>query len=234
MEKKLQRVPHEGALAGVCAGLAEYLDVDKAWVRVFFVISVIFSSGFGIGLLGPVVYIVLWIVLPVKSIFENSFHAKASREAYPNAARSPLNYEVDYRISESEENSAFERKLGFQESAYSYSKFKNSQKNKSNDRVTSGAFLLVIGLVLLFFQLDFLHWSDMRKFWPVIVMFLGLTMIFNSFSRPNKIAYLEEDPNTGYGEHSEKPHIHAQSQSEDGNFNKDETKDPTSDSDKTL
>src|SRR5690554_8232459 len=67
MEKKLQRIPHEGAVAGVCAGLGAYFGVDKTWVRLVFIVSVFFSGYMGIGLLGPIVYIVLWIVLPIKS-----------------------------------------------------------------------------------------------------------------------------------------------------------------------
>lgn len=67
MEKQLRRNEQEGMLGGVCAGLGEYLGIDKAWVRVVFVLSVFFSAA-GIGLIGPIAYVVMWIVLPRKPV----------------------------------------------------------------------------------------------------------------------------------------------------------------------
>jgi len=58
--KKLYRLPEEGKIAGVCAGLAEYLELDVTLVRLVFVILTLASGGFGI-----VVYIILALVMPV-------------------------------------------------------------------------------------------------------------------------------------------------------------------------
>jgi phage shock protein C len=46
-------------IAGVAGGVAEYFDVDPTLVRVAWVVAVIFG-GFGF-----LLYIILWIVLPV-------------------------------------------------------------------------------------------------------------------------------------------------------------------------
>lgn len=43
--KRFYRNPRDGKFLGVCAGLADYLEVDVFWVRVITVV-VIFSSGF--------------------------------------------------------------------------------------------------------------------------------------------------------------------------------------------
>ena len=60
--KRLQRIPAQGQIAGVCAGLAEYFDVDVSIVRLVFVLAAIFSAGGFI-----IAYLVLAIILPVGS-----------------------------------------------------------------------------------------------------------------------------------------------------------------------
>ncbi len=56
---RLYRDGNDKILGGVCAGIANYLDVDPSVVRLLFAII-----GFGGGL-GFLAYIILWIVLPV-------------------------------------------------------------------------------------------------------------------------------------------------------------------------
>lgn len=58
-KKTLYRLPKQGKIAGVCAGLADYFDMDVTLMRVLFVVGACIS---GIGLL---LYIVLAIILPV-------------------------------------------------------------------------------------------------------------------------------------------------------------------------
>lgn len=47
-------------IAGVCAGIAEYLDLDITLVRILYVLISIFSAGFP----GLLVYVILWFVMP--------------------------------------------------------------------------------------------------------------------------------------------------------------------------
>jgi phage shock protein PspC (stress-responsive transcriptional regulator) len=42
--KRLMRVPSEGMMGGVCAGVAAYFDVDVVWVRLAFVLLTIFTG----------------------------------------------------------------------------------------------------------------------------------------------------------------------------------------------
>lgn len=58
--KKLYRLPKEGKIAGVCAGLADYLELDVTLVRLVFVVLTLASGGFGI-----LIYIILAVVMPV-------------------------------------------------------------------------------------------------------------------------------------------------------------------------
>ncbi|HHP7240424.1 MAG TPA: PspC domain-containing protein [Cyclobacteriaceae bacterium] len=60
-ENKLYRSDHR-VIAGVCAGLAEYFDIDIALFRIIYLVVSIFSAAFP----GTLVYIILWIVMPSK------------------------------------------------------------------------------------------------------------------------------------------------------------------------
>ena len=60
MEKKLYRSRTDKKVAGVCGGLAEYLEVDVTIVRLLAALSILFV---GCGLLA---YIVAALVMPVK------------------------------------------------------------------------------------------------------------------------------------------------------------------------
>jgi len=62
--RRLVRVPDEGKIAGVCAGLAAYFDTDVTIVRLVWVILSIIPGVF-IG--GLVAYIAAWILAPVAS-----------------------------------------------------------------------------------------------------------------------------------------------------------------------
>jgi phage shock protein PspC (stress-responsive transcriptional regulator) len=56
--KRLYRDEENSALGGVCSGLGNYFDIDPIIIRIIFVIT-IFFGGFG-----PIVYILLWIIVP--------------------------------------------------------------------------------------------------------------------------------------------------------------------------
>ena len=47
-------------IAGVCGGIANYLDWDPGWVRILFVVLSIATAL----LTGIIVYAVLWIAMP--------------------------------------------------------------------------------------------------------------------------------------------------------------------------
>jgi len=62
MSKKIYRKQSDKMVAGICSGLAEYLDIDPTLIRLIFV---------GVGLLTALFpmfffYIIAWIIIPVK------------------------------------------------------------------------------------------------------------------------------------------------------------------------
>lgn len=66
MRKRLYKIKSEKQIAGVAAGLAEYLDLDKTLIRVLFAIGIFTPV--------PVItaYILSWIIMPDKSTLEVS------------------------------------------------------------------------------------------------------------------------------------------------------------------
>ncbi len=72
--KRLYRDSNDKMIGGVCSGIAVYLGVDPAIVRILF--AIISFGGFGLGVLA---YIILWIVLPPRDL-ENT----AGRRLYRN------------------------------------------------------------------------------------------------------------------------------------------------------
>jgi len=58
--RRLTRSNRNKMIAGVCGGIAEYLDMDPTLVRVLYVLVSILSAAFP----GILVYIVLWLVIP--------------------------------------------------------------------------------------------------------------------------------------------------------------------------
>ena len=59
-EKRLTRVEDGRMIAGVCAGLANYLGVDATVVRLIFVLLALFAAG------GVLLYLILWLIMPME------------------------------------------------------------------------------------------------------------------------------------------------------------------------
>lgn len=62
MAKRLYRSRTDSMIAGICGGLAEYFDIDSSLVRVGAVLITL-AGGAGI-----IAYVILWIVVPQKSL----------------------------------------------------------------------------------------------------------------------------------------------------------------------
>ena len=60
-QARLMRSETDRMIAGVCGGLADYLNVDPVFVRLAFVVLLL-ASGIGLA-----IYTLLWIILPTPS-----------------------------------------------------------------------------------------------------------------------------------------------------------------------
>jgi phage shock protein PspC (stress-responsive transcriptional regulator) len=56
--KRLYRARDDHMIAGVCAGIAEYFDVDPTLIRIIFMLLALAG---GPGLLA---YLILWVIMP--------------------------------------------------------------------------------------------------------------------------------------------------------------------------
>ena len=70
--KRLYRDEEHRVAGGVCAGLGHYFDVDPLWFRIGFIVALIF---FGTSAL---IYLVLWIILPVAVTSEDKMNMKGA------------------------------------------------------------------------------------------------------------------------------------------------------------
>lgn len=59
---KLYRSNTEKILGGVSGGLADYLSIDVVIIRIIFVLLALFGGG------GVLIYVILWIAIPARSI----------------------------------------------------------------------------------------------------------------------------------------------------------------------
>jgi phage shock protein C len=61
MSNALRRSRKNRMLGGVCGGIAEWVDWDPTLVRILYVVASIVSVAFP----GLIVYLVLWIIMPL-------------------------------------------------------------------------------------------------------------------------------------------------------------------------
>jgi phage shock protein PspC (stress-responsive transcriptional regulator) len=84
MNTPLYRSRENAIIAGVCAGLGEYLGIDPTLVRLFFLLLGL--AGNGIGLL---IYFLLWIIVPLEGTRRNAGlgdHVRAGSQEIANRA----------------------------------------------------------------------------------------------------------------------------------------------------
>lgn len=150
MEKKLQRNEQEKTVAGVCAGLAEYFDVDVTWIRIAFVLAVL--AGFS----GVLAYIVLWIAVPVKPFTPNYGQFNTDYKVYDNTANpgGPIN-----------------------DPSFAGIPYPKKQKS-GNGGVVIGLLFVIFGAFFLLDEFHFVpYWFEFHKLWPLVFIIPGIMMI---------------------------------------------------------
>lgn len=63
--KRLTRSTTDRRIAGVCGGLAKYLNIDPTVVRIIFLVALICGS------IGFWAYLIVWIAAPEDNMIEN-------------------------------------------------------------------------------------------------------------------------------------------------------------------
>ncbi|MBL8014630.1 MAG: PspC domain-containing protein [Candidatus Doudnabacteria bacterium] len=65
--KRLYRPKKDQVIAGVCAGLGRYFEVDPIFVRILFILFTLAGGG------GVLLYILLWVVIPSEDAVSQEF-----------------------------------------------------------------------------------------------------------------------------------------------------------------
>jgi len=195
MDRRLLRNEHDKIISGVSSGTAEYMQVDVTIIRLLFVLSTIFLFGTGI-----LVYLVMWIVVPVND--DPAARFSKFNDYFKDANRpSPFNTgnfnqgPVTPKETPGSENPAGTGNpnwtSNFNSNNYSGNpenfRTANSEapkpyiKNNDTGRTVGGLFLLVIGIYFLLNQFDFIpFWFSLDKLWPMIFVAIGLSFILKS------------------------------------------------------
>lgn len=150
MDNRLFRSTTDKMLGGVCAGLGTYLRIDVTIVRLFFVVLTM-AGGFG-----PLLYIILWIVLPAEGhVFQGKTpefdgedlkdRAGMMRDDFVNAVKSP---------------------------------------NQNTIRFIGIALVLAGGFMILKqFNITWLSWLNSGVVWAALILIAGIALLVRGVNR---------------------------------------------------
>jgi hypothetical protein len=156
------------------------MEVDVTIIRLLFVLSTIFLMGTGI-----LVYLVMWIVVPVNNDpvakytkFNEYFKNPADTSTFtePESFSQPQN-----QASNSSPNWS---STTFNEGSYKAPnppEYNFIKKNSDTGRTIGGLFLLVIGLYFLMNEFNIIpYWFSLGKLWPLIFVAIGISFVAKS------------------------------------------------------
>lgn len=142
-------------IAGICGGIAEYFDIDPIFVRIIAVLT-IFLNGIGL-----IAYIIAWIFIPQNP--EPVAKEKINEKKGAVQTMKEKAEKVAHQIGESIR--------GDQERA----------EHRRSSRLVGGVILICLGV--LFLVNNFLPWFNLAKFWPLILVILGLAVLTGGLRR---------------------------------------------------
>ncbi|RZK42417.1 MAG: PspC domain-containing protein [Pedobacter sp.] len=178
MEKKLYRNEHDKMIAGVCSGLATYLQIDATVVRLLFVLTTMFIPGSGL-----LAYIILWVVVPVNN--DPSVRFSKFNEYFQNTSRQDSMFNSPNAFS-NPSNSGESTKWNTQNTGPNFTMpnsadFNNQPKRNDTGRTVAGLVILVLGIYFLAKEFFFIPvWFSIYKLWPLAIVAVGISLIFKN------------------------------------------------------
>lgn len=173
MGNRIYRSNSDKILGGVCAGLAEYLDIDPTIIRIIWAVS--FFSGFGF-----LAYVIAWIVIPQRPYGVDTYHNQTYHApSYPKEPQSegeeiPAE-EIDY--NQSEEYTASSKA----EPNYTKARDYNNDRSDKSAKVIGIGLIIIGGGYLAKKLLGFINIDDKLVFSALLIV-VGLFLI----SKKNK------------------------------------------------
>lgn len=149
MNRRLYRSPTDKVIGGVAGGVADYLDLDPSIVRVVWALLALLTGGVFF-----LLYIVMWIVVPVGIEGTAAEGATAGLSAEPGAtAGSPVG------------PTRWARRQG-----------------SGSGGLLFG--LILIGLGSYFLVREYVTWFDVDRLWPLGLVAAGLVLLVVAVRRP--------------------------------------------------
>lgn len=150
IEKRLVRTSKNKMLGGVAAGIGNYFDLDPNIIRFLFIILTVFGGS------GVLMYLLLWLLLP-SDTSETSGGRDTMRENIGQMKETVQGFAEDIKKEVTPE------------------KTETEQKPKSQGYL--GVILVVLGIGFLLINLGLLDMYIIRRFWPVLLVFLGVSLL---------------------------------------------------------
>lgn len=156
-ERRLYRSRTDRVIWGVCGGLAKYLNMDPAIIRV---IAILVALANGIGV---VAYIIMTIAIPVEGSEPKGIE-ETSRENVEEMKQTTteLGREMHSTLSEAG------------------NKTEELNKTRQQTRRFAGIAIIAIGLLILAANFTPFWWASWGRLWPLLIVIAGLLLIFHS------------------------------------------------------
>ncbi|MFZ2025767.1 MAG: PspC domain-containing protein [Microgenomates group bacterium] len=149
-EKRLVRTSKNKMLGGVAAGIGNYFDLDPNIIRFLFIVLTVFGGS------GVLMYLLLWLLLP-SDTSETSGGRDTMRENIGQMKETVQGFAEDIKKEVTPETTEAEK------------------KPKSQGYL--GVVLVVLGVGFLLINLGLLDMYVVRRFWPVLLVFLGVSLL---------------------------------------------------------
>lgn len=149
---RVTRSEKHKVIGGVAGGLAEYFDIDPLIPRILFIIALFWNGG------GVLVYIILWIILPVEQNAPHSASAEQKEEAGGSFENAAAGTSVTQENEEEKSNPKFPR-----------------GETNFRTNIIAGLVLIFIGILILMDQILPVFYFE--YFWPLVLIILGGSLL---------------------------------------------------------
>ena len=156
MSTRLERSQKERMIAGVCGGIAEYLQLEVIWVRLVFAVLGVFG---GIGVLA---YIVLLIIMPLPG--QRSVPDATPTESTQPTARAESTARIEATGPEPRVEVA-------------------PPVDTERRRQIAGYALIAIGLIFLLNNQGVFRFLEWRYVWPLALVAIGVLLLAQRIRR---------------------------------------------------
>jgi phage shock protein PspC (stress-responsive transcriptional regulator) len=151
--KRLYRSAKSKVFGGVAGGIAEYYDIDPIIIRLLFVIIAFAGGG------GAIVYLILWVALPLEPIMPFTMNMGSGE---------PFNAE-----SQGE-------KTGADTNPGASNPFNIPVKPENRNGLIGGIVLITLGMI--FFANRFIPNINFHNVWPLVLVVIGGVLIATSLA----------------------------------------------------